>query len=120
MATTQMNVRIEEDVKASGDAVFERLGYTPTQVVRIMWQYASLHAGDPDVVEELLVGAQRAIDPIEAEERTRVAEGFEQGLLIYERYLEELGLASLEPSGLSDEELLEEAYRERARERGLA
>lgn len=120
MASTQMNVRIDEAVKAGGDAVFERLGYSPTRVIRIVWEYAALHAGNPDAVEELLREAEQAIDPSIEEEGKRLAAGMEQGLEIYQRYLDALGLSALPSSGLSDEELLEEAYRERARERGTA
>lgn len=120
MATTQMNVRIEEDTKVAGDAVFEKLGYTPTQVVRIVWQYAGLHAGNSDVLGKLLDDASRAIEPAESEERQRLADGLAQGPQIYKHYLSSLGVQSLPPSGLSEEELLEEAYLERMRERGLA
>ena len=40
MAAVQMNVRIDEDVKARGDEVFARAGFTPSQVVRAVWEYA--------------------------------------------------------------------------------
>ena len=33
MGKTQMNVRLDEDVKTAGDKLFAELGYTPTQVV---------------------------------------------------------------------------------------
>lgn len=40
MPTVQMNVRIDAKTKAHGDAVFARSGFTPSQVVRAVWEYA--------------------------------------------------------------------------------
>lgn len=40
MSTVQMNVRIDAKTKAHGDAVFARSGFTPSQVVRAVWEYA--------------------------------------------------------------------------------
>lgn len=39
MATAQLNVRIDEDLKAAGDAVLERNGVPVVQVIRDVWSY---------------------------------------------------------------------------------
>lgn len=39
MATAQLNVRINADLKAGGDAVLERFGVPAVQVIRDVWQY---------------------------------------------------------------------------------
>ena len=39
MATAQLNVRIDADLKAGGDAVLERFGVPAVQVIRDAWQY---------------------------------------------------------------------------------
>ena len=50
MAAVQMNVRINEDVKARGDEVFARAGFTPSQVVRAVWEYAEQTGEVPALV----------------------------------------------------------------------
>ena len=37
--TQQMNIRIEPELKARGDAVLSRLKITPSEAVRTLWQY---------------------------------------------------------------------------------
>ena len=37
--STQMNVRIDRQLKEAGDAVLAHLGMTPSQAVRELWQY---------------------------------------------------------------------------------
>ena len=39
MATAQLNVRIDEDLKAAGDAVLERYGVSAVSVIRDAWRY---------------------------------------------------------------------------------
>lgn len=49
-AMTQLNTRIDSEVKRRGDAVFARAGLTPSQVVRAVWQYAADTQEVPDIV----------------------------------------------------------------------
>lgn len=37
--STQMNVRLDSQLKEAGDAVLASLGMTPSQAVRELWQY---------------------------------------------------------------------------------
>lgn len=37
----QLNVRMEPSLKAAGDAVLDRMGVTPTQIVRALWMKLS-------------------------------------------------------------------------------
>jgi addiction module RelB/DinJ family antitoxin len=39
--SVQMNIRIDETLKARGDAVFDSHGITPSQAVRSLWEYVS-------------------------------------------------------------------------------
>ena len=57
MATTQMNVRLEDDLKRRGDAAFAAAGYTPTQVVRRIWERAAETGGDPEALVALVNGS---------------------------------------------------------------
>lgn len=44
--TTQVNVRIEESLKAAGDAAFAQASTSPSQAVRWLWAFAAAHAND--------------------------------------------------------------------------
>ena len=67
MAAVQMNVRIDEDVKARGDEVFARAGFTPSQVVRAVWEYAEQTGEVPAFMRA------SGADADEAERRRRIA-----------------------------------------------
>ena len=36
-ATSQLNVRMDSELRSAGDAVLERAGVTPAEVVRALW-----------------------------------------------------------------------------------
>ena len=42
MSAVQMNIRLDSALKASGNAVIAELGYTPSQVVRALWEFATV------------------------------------------------------------------------------
>ena len=48
MATAQLNVRIDANLKAAGDAVLERFGVSSVQIIRSAWQYMADHQRLPD------------------------------------------------------------------------
>lgn len=54
MAATQMNIRIDSAVKSEGDLALAQAGYTPTQAVRLLWEYARRKLGDIQGLRELL------------------------------------------------------------------
>lgn len=45
----QMNVRMDRQLKDAGDAVLARLGMTPSQAVRELWQYLTENGHMPTV-----------------------------------------------------------------------
>lgn len=51
MTTAQLNVRIDANLKAAGDAVLERFGVSAVQIVRSAWQYMADHQTLPDFAE---------------------------------------------------------------------
>ncbi len=100
MATTQLNVRIDADLKAAGDAVLERFGVSSVQVVRKVWQYMADHQRLPELVLS-------ESDSKEQEE----AIAAERGAAMAVRLAREAGLrADLE--SMSFAELRESAYEE--------
>lgn len=54
MPTAQMNIRMDSALKASGNAVISELGYTPSQVVRALWEFATVQGTLPPAVTHLL------------------------------------------------------------------
>lgn len=54
MTPVQMNVRIERDLKLAGDAAFEEIGYTPTEVVREMWGFAKRNRRNRRVLADMM------------------------------------------------------------------
>ena len=56
MTTTaaQINVRLDADLKRSGDAALSRAGMTPSQAVRALWQLAASLADRPGALQDIL------------------------------------------------------------------
>ena len=121
MAATQMNTRIDEDLKRRGDEVIARYGLTPSQVVRAVWK----HIGEIDDLPEFMRSPDAAA--IEAE-RQRKVKLVEEGSHIWEDFFKDHGLAVPRARDFETNaermayygELRYEAYGQRARERGLA
>ena len=113
MATTQMNVRIDADVKRRGDAALARAGFTPTQAVRRVWEHVAALADSPEEVVRLLG------EPDEGGSRER---------LLLRESADALGLVDalvakrgpLSAEGLDYDELRYRAWKERLTERGCA
>lgn len=116
MATSQMNVRIDDALKAQGDAVFAELGLNPSEVVRAVWTYAAQHGDAPAVVTEALqTGADRSA---EIEERHRLAL-VQQGHELVSSFRARMGMQAVERTEELDYRALrEEAWEERLAEQG--
>lgn len=116
--SVQMNVRLSSDLKARGDAVFEMLGMSATQAVRMFYEFAASCKGNPD----RLIEAVKVEDPVvEAERQERIRqrrEIVERGANLYWKALEALGVEELGQredslSKLPYKELREIAYLEK-------
>ena len=114
----QMNVRIDDQLKAAGDSVFGDIGLTPTQVVRSVWEFAATHREAPAIVLEALESPTLAHG---LAENNRSAEQIEYASGIFARMRERF---NLEPPDRLEEldyrEMRESALYERMEERGLA
>ena len=120
MATAQINARIDADIKERGDRALSSIGYSPTRIIRAVWEFAGRNANDRktlrawvDSLENELTVAQRDAE-IEAWEK-KLAEGPR----IIERAYQEMGIEHPRPLNMTDEELLEEELLEKMMERGL-
>ncbi len=118
---TQMNTRIEQDLKQRGDAVLAEAGFSPSEAVRALWKFAVAHEREPKAITRIF-----AIEDPEAEARREAAlkkiEVLDRAKGDMSKTLERLGVtpeAVREASKTSDKELLEQALMERYEERGL-
>jgi len=83
--TVQVNIRIEPQVKKAAEAVFRKLGLTPSQAVKMFYRQAVLQQGLPFSVNIPNRETLEAMRELEEGEDTRRFDRFED-------YMDELGL----------------------------
>ena len=114
----QMNVRIPRALKVAGDEALASVGFTPSEVVRAVWEKAAKRGKDLAEVIGVLRGKgeeaavtvnKEAIEPVLSAQRA-ITEG-----------MRELGvdLSASQAPALSYKELREMARLERLQEKGL-
>lgn len=89
MSAVQMNIRMDYALKASGNAIIAELGYTPSQVVRALWEYATVQGTLPPALTHLLradqdAGATDSGTPDRASEGVSIVSSFYQKVGIEE------------------------------------
>lgn len=95
--STQMNIRIGRALKERGDRALSRAGYTPSQAVRALYEFAVRHETEPEAVAAVLAdgrsdktgqraaarearrAALRDIDRLVDEQRALLGERFAPG-----------------------------------------
>lgn len=114
--TSQVNARIDAELKRSGDAALSAAGLTPTQAVRALWSLASRLADKPGKLRETLFPVERAERERELDDRTRRhLQLVREGAGIMDRALLAQGVTPPAPHerlDISYEELRQLAYRE--------
>lgn len=117
---TQMNVRIDADIKAAGDEAFASIGCTPSHVVQAIWNYAARNRHDKKALRRLNQMVEKPIDEEAQRNIERRLELVRQGPQLYLNMLKKMGIEGVpEPLDISDEELLYEAYLDRMAEKGM-
>ena len=53
MAATQMNMRIDSALKSSGDLAIREGGSTPSEVVRMTWEFLARNRHQPETIQKL-------------------------------------------------------------------
>lgn len=115
---SQMNVRIDEQLRVEGNRAFEEVGWSPSQAMRALWGYAARNRYNPRKLREIVDFLGEPVG--RKEEQPQLSEAVLRGSRIYDEFCEKLGLERSKPREvLSYEELKEEAFLERWRERGL-
>ncbi|MDB1866491.1 hypothetical protein PMX26_08660 [Collinsella aerofaciens] len=116
MTTTaaQINVRLDADLKRSGDAALSSAGITPSQAVRALWQLAASLADRPGALQDILSPGRARAKQREREKAAKhKLELIDQGSQLFAAVCRESGidLARVQPSG--NEELKRNAYADR-------
>lgn len=116
MSTTaaQINVRLDADLKRSGDVALSRAGMTLSQAVRALWQLAALLTDRPGVLQDILLSNRAQAEQREREKAARrKLELIDTGSQLFVTACGESGIdmAKARPSG--DEELKRNAYADR-------
>lgn len=110
---SQMNVRIDEQLRVEGNQAFEEVGWSPSQATRALWGYAARNRRNPRKLKEiqsLLEGCEPR--PVHASRVQRAAQ-------LVKDSLAELGVDVYQHEPTPVAELKEEAFLERWTERGL-
>ena len=120
MTTAQVNARLDAEIKHAGDQALRAVGYAPTRAIKALWGFAGRHRHDPASLKDLLRTLEDDSQPGIDGDFQRKAERLREGQLIYERALQEMGVAATERATAPYEELLAQAHLEKEAERGLA
>lgn len=116
----QMNTRIDHSLKERGDAAFKQAGYSPSQAVRKLWEFAAKHQHNPKAIQKALEFSEKEESGATRENASR-ASVIRENLDVCTRAYAAMGI---EPSSFTSEasydELREYALLERLNERGLA
>lgn len=124
-----MNVRIDDEVKHTGDSVFADIGYTPTRVVDLVWRFAAANARDTKPLKTLLGQCTEALEAheVDAHDKANRAVAARHTLLEHiQSQTAGLGAPSKTPAPpmtpappVGNAELREAAFEDRMREKGL-
>ena len=115
MSAAQMNIRMDSALKVSGNAVIAELGYTPSQVVRALWEFVTVQGTLPPALTHLLRG-ERSAGTADAEAADRASEGSALLSAFYQR----VGIEEPQSGAVDYDELREITAAEQLEKWGLA
>lgn len=118
---SQVNARIDADLKEAGDAALAEVGYTPTQAVRALWTLAQRHRDDPAKIRAVLDGTDDGVSADKLAEQKRRREALERAVSLIPTFLEEQGISTtVDPvrAGITDDEYYEMLKEEHFIEKG--
>ncbi len=112
---TQMNTRIDAELKAAGDAALSRLGYTPSAAVRGLWRFVVDHQDDAAAVHEVIEPDAASAHSDEAVRKAAAISGLRS---LYEQTACELGIPDRAEADLPPWDDLREGWYDERLERG--
>ncbi|WP_297034383.1 type II toxin-antitoxin system RelB/DinJ family antitoxin [uncultured Enorma sp.] len=119
-AQSQVNARIDANLKASGDAALAAAGLTPTQAVRMLWSLAVRYQDEPEKLRTTLDPDSAEPSADELAERQRKAAAYHRCLSLWQDVRTTMNIAEQDPErkGLSDREYTDLLRDEHFREKG--
>lgn len=122
-ATAQLNARMSQGLKSSGDQVLAEAGISQTKLVRLVWQKVASGSEGLRQLLEVLQGTTRAPEPAQTEKPARTEPNVVRGEQLFAEGMAKLGLsqetATLVSATTNWKDLREEAIAERLEERGI-
>ena len=113
MPTAQINARIDSEVKRNGDRAFAEIGYSPTHVIRAMWDFAGRNRGNKEALRSVMSRIE-GTDSTEDDELAKRICLAEEGPKIFTKALANLGIKNAsDTEEVPYEELLAQAYDEK-------
>lgn len=113
-ASAQINVRLDANLKRTGDAALSSAGMTPSQAVRALWQLAASLADRPGALQDILSPDRARAEQHEREKAARRKLGLiDQGSQLFAIACRELGIDVPKAQPTGDEELKRNAYADR-------
>lgn len=113
-ASAQINVRLDANLKRTGDAALSSAGMTPSQAVRALWQLAASLADRPGALQDILSPDRARAEQHEREKAARRKLGLiDQGSQLFAIACRESGIDMPKAQPTGDEELKRNAYADR-------
>jgi len=119
-ALSQMNIRMNKQLKDAGDKILAESGRTPTQIVRSLWEKISRGSADLQQVEEVLGNA--GLEAPTHNTTTQKVEAMQRGRALFAEGLSNWGIradAGIPHDDKSDTNRYIDALVDRMRERDL-
>lgn len=117
MALSQMNIRIDDQVRVEGNRALASIGFTPARIIRGLWGFAAKNQNNPARMRSALRFVEE--QDAEADGKEVRARAIEEGWHIAEEGLAGLGVLQISAAPVDLRELKEQAMRERWEARGL-
>lgn len=113
-ASAQINVRLDANLKRTGDAALSSAGMTPSQAVRALWQLAASLADRPGALQDILSPDRARAEQHEREKAAGRKLGLiDQGSHLFAIACRESGIDVPKAQPTGDEELKRNAYADR-------
>lgn len=113
-ASAQINVRLDANLKRTGDAALSSAGMTPSQAVRALWQLAASLADRPGALQDILSPDRARAEQHEREKAARRKLGLiDQGSQLFAIACRESGIDVPKAQPTGDEEIKRNAYADR-------
>lgn len=112
--TTQINTRINQELKQRGDAAFAAAGLTSSEAIRTLYEFAAAHELQPELILQRFASPSDN-EKIAREKRERGLAAIDCGGVLYAEALRKLGVTNPDATilSMSYDQLKELAFAEK-------